>query len=106
VIDQWGVEKTLRALSVVILVTIGPLLYFVKGRLPDSRVHGPSARSSGDRAWMKNPVVWTFTLINTLQSLAYFIPMVWIPSWLSDLIQLANVDSRLSICHFDGPQLF
>jgi MCP family monocarboxylic acid transporter-like MFS transporter 10 len=78
-IDAWGPAVATRVLSVAIVCAIGPMLPFVRGRLPDTRVYGPAARSS-DRSWMKNPMFWTLILVNTLQSFAYFVPIVWLPS--------------------------
>lgn len=92
-----GVAKTLRIISFVVLGLLAPLLPFVKGRLPASRIHGPAARAS-DRTWLRSQSFWLLIATNTLQSFGmrpscsspisrseprfsgHFVPMNWLPS--------------------------
>lgn len=74
-----GSAVTLRYLSVAAIVVLTLALPFIKPRLPESRVHGPSRRDE-NKAWMKDWRFWALLVINTLQGLAYFVPLVYLPS--------------------------
>lgn len=82
VLTAHGPSSTLRYLSIAIGSLLIPLLPFAKGRLPQSRVHGPRARST-DRAWLKSRSFWFLMMVNTVQSFGYFVPILWLPSRLS-----------------------
>lgn len=75
-----GLPWTFRTLSVAIVVIIAPLLRFIKGRLPESRVQGPVPRSSSRNVWMKDIRFRLMIAANTAQALAYYIPIFWLPS--------------------------
>jgi MCP family monocarboxylic acid transporter-like MFS transporter 10 len=80
-LQQWGVDKTLRALSVVLLVVLLPALPFIRARLPEKRVaraHGVSP--SQNRTWVRNPMLWLLACLIILHALAYYIPGTWLPS--------------------------
>ena len=77
-ISAYGTSATLRILGIAMAVILVPLLPFLKGRLPNIRqAHGPTPR-------LKHPLLSfgfiMLMLVNTLQSLAYFVPLVWLPS--------------------------
>lgn len=85
-IKSIGLPWTFRALSFAVVVIVTPLLRFIKGRLPESRVQGPVARSSSNKAWMTDMRFWLMIAANTSQALAYFIPIVWLPSTCTALL--------------------
>jgi len=99
-LNKFGAQTTLRILSTAIVCALVPLLPFVKGRLPEARVHGPSARST-DWSWMKNRAFWMILVLNTIQGFAYFIPIIWLPTFASEL-NIANTDSSLAIAFLNG----
>jgi MFS transporter, MCT family, solute carrier family 16 (monocarboxylic acid transporters), member 10 len=78
-IKAWGTAVTLRILSFVVIVSLLPVLPFIRGRLPETRTRGPAARRSG-QSWARSPLFWTLVVVNTLQGFAYFVPIVWLPS--------------------------
>lgn len=78
-IARWGIQITTRIYAFTFAIVLLPALPFLKARLPESRVHGPSPRS-GARAWMKDRSFWFFIVINTLQGFAHFVPLTWLPS--------------------------
>ncbi|KZT28398.1 MFS general substrate transporter [Neolentinus lepideus HHB14362 ss-1] len=99
-LNEFGAQTTLRILSIAIVCALVPLLPFVKGRLPEARVHGPSARTT-DWSWMKNRAFWMILVLNTIQGFAYFIPIIWLPTFASEL-NIANTDSSLAIAFLNG----
>lgn len=83
---------------------------FLRSRLPESRVaHAstqPRATTSNRASYLKDRTFWIINLANTVQSLAYFVPMLWLPSWSSlrsSLDVIAHV-SPISLCVFNSPQ--
>ncbi|KII87272.1 hypothetical protein PLICRDRAFT_42920 [Plicaturopsis crispa FD-325 SS-3] len=96
---KFGPAKTLRYLSFAVTGLLLPLLPFVKGRLPMSRVQGRAARSSTE--WSRNRTFWMLILANTMQGLGYFIPIVWLPTFASEL-HIGEFKSSLTIALLNG----
>ncbi|KAJ3490665.1 hypothetical protein NLI96_g1266 [Meripilus lineatus] len=110
-ITKFGAAKTLRYLAVAKLIMLTLTLPFIRPRLPVARVHGPSARSRGDRSWLKEKTLWLMIFANTLQGIAYFVPVVWLPSTLSPDFTISPIH-RLTMlllprsCLLNGASLF
>ncbi|KAF8172024.1 major facilitator superfamily domain-containing protein [Mycena galopus ATCC 62051] len=103
-ISKYGSSKTLRILGIAIGVLLFALLPFVKGRLPQTRVriHGPAPRGApGARDWMKNKSFWVFLAVNTLQGFAYFVPIVYLPTFASDL-NISTSNSAVTVAMLNG----
>ena len=69
-IDRYGTSKTLRILAVIFAALLLPVLPFLRGRLPDSRVRRPPSRSNAadnGRAWLRNRNFQFLMVVNTLQ---------------------------------------
>lgn len=96
--SRYGTAETLRYLSVVLAVCTAAALALIKPRLPVQRVRGPSrggmwglrvrgsARGEdglGRQGWVRDWSLWLLLLANTLQGFAYYVPIVWLPSWFS-----------------------
>ena len=86
-INSYGPATTLRVLSISIVILILPGLPFLKPRLPESRVQAPEARLNTSsevrirkREILRSPKFLLGVAANTLQGLAYFVPLLWIPS--------------------------
>ncbi|KAJ7153057.1 major facilitator superfamily domain-containing protein [Mycena crocata] len=87
-ISKYGTSKTLRILAVGITILLFPLLPFVKGRLPQTRarIHGPAPRGAPrPHDWMKHKSLWIFLAASTLQGFAYFVPIIYLPTFANDL---------------------
>ena len=78
-LDEYGISKSLRILSITFTSLLLPAIYFIRPRIPEGHIQGPSPRGR-DYSWMKNRVFILFILANTLQGLAYFVPLTWLPS--------------------------
>ncbi|KAJ3876733.1 major facilitator superfamily domain-containing protein [Lentinula edodes] len=81
-------------LSIAMALLIIPLLPLIKGRLPESRIRamGPTPRGRGNAEWTKSISFWILVLANTFQGFGYFVPIVWLPTFASDL----NLNSSTS----------
>ena len=89
-IIEWGLTKYgapafLRGWAVAMLLVMGPLLLFVRPRLPIAR---SSNRNLGTTlrmmkagfGFVKTTEFWTLQTGNTLQGLGFFIPLLYLPS--------------------------
>ncbi|EIM85762.1 MFS general substrate transporter [Stereum hirsutum FP-91666 SS1] len=100
----WGIAKTLRYLSIILAACTAAALLMIKPRLPERRVH--AARRS--RMWRAEEYVWLkdwswllFILANTLQGFAYYVPIVWLPTFASAL-NVSRSTSSLSLFLLNG----
>ncbi|KAJ7701419.1 MFS general substrate transporter [Mycena rosella] len=103
-ISNYGSSKTLRILAIAIAILLFPLLPFVKGRLPEtrSRIHGPAPRGApGPQDWMKSKSFWMFLAVNTLQAFAYFVPIVYIPTFANEL-HMSSSNSAVTLAMLNG----
>ena len=88
IISSVGVSKALRYQSIFLTVIMVPVLWFFKPRIPpSSNVAVNSSAPRGEVVTRKSLwLLWkdvgfvSFVVVNILHSLAYFLPMVWLPS--------------------------
>jgi MFS family permease len=79
---QYGYRTTLRAVAVGLSVVTGPLLPFLKGRLPSpERGHIPRI----NWGFLKSPLFWLYSASNLVQGFGYFFPALYLPSHASSL---------------------
>ena len=86
-VNTYGVTSTLRILSVSIVVLVLPGLPFLRPRLPESRMrvletrpHVEAEERVRKMEVLKDPSFIVGITANTLQGLAYFVPLLWLPS--------------------------
>lgn len=106
-LERYGYRTTLRIFSVALIVLTGPLIPFLKGRLPRSE-HGQTART--DWSFLGNPLFWVYSVSNILQGLGYFIPSLYLPSYAtstgSNRKQGALLVTLMSVSQTAGQFLF
>lgn len=90
-LEKYGYKTTLRATAIALLVMTGPLIPFLKGRLPSS-AHGHAART--DWGFARNPLFWIYSASNVLQGLGYFFPSLYLPSY-ATAVGLSNRQGAL-----------
>jgi MFS transporter, MCT family, solute carrier family 16 (monocarboxylic acid transporters), member 10 len=81
-IEKWGTERTMRGLSVAVIVILGPILPLIRGRLPEDRIGRRATKPDQERSrsWLRSPTFWSLMAMNTVQGLAYYLPSIWLPS--------------------------
>jgi hypothetical protein len=97
-LSKYGVETFLRGWAIAMVsirwarssgraddrpqfVLIAPFLFFVKSRLPPSRVHQMPARAIvAGFGFLKTRQFWIIEVCNIIQGLGYFIPQLYLPS--------------------------
>lgn len=75
-LDRYGWQVTLRISSVALFVLGGPLLFFLRPRVPKRT----STLKSLNLKFTFNRVYIIYQLANTIEALGYFLPAVFLPS--------------------------
>ncbi|KZP31560.1 MFS general substrate transporter [Athelia psychrophila] len=101
IIAVHGAAITLRYLSIAIGILLLPCYPFLKGRLPVARVRGPAARRPSDRAWLTSTSFWLLIAVNTVQGFGYFVPILWLPTFASNL-DISDSNSSLTLAVLNG----
>lgn len=104
-LNDLGPNKTLRILAIAVGVSLVPSLALIRGRLPINRIHGPTSRSSPGLFYLNDSLLWIIMITNTLQSMAYYIPMAWLPTFASAL-KLSSTKASLTVSLLNGASLF
>jgi len=81
-LNKYGYPATLRFVALGLIVSTGPLIPILKGRLPTS-AQGFAPRTNW--AFLKTPLFWIYTASNLMQGLGYFFPSLYIPSYASTI---------------------
>jgi MFS family permease len=81
-LDKYGFRTMLRAWSLTVLIMIGPLLYYVKGRVPNSMITAPRRF---DMKFLYRPSFLSFQIGNIVQGLGYFLPTIYLPTYAQTL---------------------
>src|SRR5690606_17406947 len=90
---SWGLSRypfqtMLRVWAVSLTVLTGPLLLFVRPRIPTSQSHQPRRINL---SFLKDRTFMFIQLGNILQGLGYFIPPIYLPTYARSL----GVDSTI-----------
>lgn len=101
-LNRFGYPTTLRAISVGLLVITGPLIPFLKGRLPESET---SAVARTDWSFLRRSRFWLYSISNLLMGFGYFFPFLYIPSY-ATLNGLASTQGALLLALMSISQVF
>lgn len=80
-LDHFGFRSILRAWGGASAVLLGPMMLFVKPRLPVTLSSTEASRQRFDWKFAMSPAFIAFQIGNTLQGLGYFIPGIYLPSY-------------------------
>ncbi|OAA79454.1 Major facilitator superfamily transporter [Akanthomyces lecanii RCEF 1005] len=80
---RYGYATTLRAVAVALVVLTGPMIPFLKGRLPVAQHQGPAPKA--DWRFLRSELFWMYSVSNVLQGFGYFFPALYLPSYASAL---------------------
>jgi predicted MFS family arabinose efflux permease len=81
-LNAYGYQTTLRAISIGLAVLTGPLIPFLEGRLPPAETSSPA---KSDWTCLKKPLFWVYCSSNVIQGLGYFFPSLYLPSYASSI---------------------
>lgn len=92
----------LRAWAVVVVVLTAPLLYYVRPRLP---VSATTRVRRFDLSFVRTSSFWVLQAGNILESLGYFIPGIYLPSYARTL-GLSSISGTLTVALFNTTSVF
>ena len=81
-LSRYGFRTTLRAYAVALTVLSLPLLYFVKPRVPLAQT---SLHRQLDLNFLLSSTFWILQCCNIVQGLGYFIPTIYLPTYVESL---------------------
>ncbi|KAG8629342.1 hypothetical protein KVT40_003207 [Elsinoe batatas] len=106
-LNRYGHRTTLRIMAVSLTILTGPLIPFLKPRLPASH-HTTSSKT--DWSFLRSPLFHIYSLSNILQGLAYFLPALYLPSTATTLGSSPRIAALLlttmSLAQTIGQSLF
>jgi MFS family permease len=77
-LDSYGFRTALRVWAIVLAILATPCVYSIKPRLP---ITSASSFRPVDISFLKHKEFWIFQTGNILQSLGFFLPTLYIPSF-------------------------
>lgn len=78
-LDAYGFRTALRAFAIALFILTGPLVYFVKPRVPvDDNHPSPSPPNLG---FLFTSTFATFQLCNVVEALGFFLPSLYLPTY-------------------------
>lgn len=77
-INAYGFRTALRVYAVILALGLTPCLFWVRGRLPITR---GNALRPNDLKCLRQAPFWLFEAGTIAQSLGFFFPLIWIPSF-------------------------
>lgn len=106
-IMNWGLNKysfstMLRAWPIVLVLLAGPLLLYVKPRIP---VSPTSYRRPTSVAFLKTSTFWVLQTGNILQGLGFFMPNIYLPSY-ARALGLSSIAGTVTITLFNSMSVF
>lgn len=81
-LNAYGFRTALRVWSVGLFLLTGPLLYFVKPRIPVDRSHKPAALNFG---FVKTSTFGILQACNVIEALGFFLPTIYLPLYARSL---------------------
>ncbi|KFY72282.1 hypothetical protein V499_07568 [Pseudogymnoascus sp. VKM F-103] len=81
-LHAYGFRNTLRIWAVVITVISAPLIYFLRARIPPSQTRQPVRQGLG---FLRTKTFWLLQMGLTMESLGYFIPSIYLPTFARSL---------------------
>jgi len=81
-LQKYGYRTTLRVWATVLIILSSPLIYFLRPRIPPSRA---SRSPRYGLSFLKTSGFWLLQMGLIIESLGYFIPSIYLPTFASSL---------------------
>ncbi|KAF8607541.1 MFS general substrate transporter, partial [Ceratobasidium sp. AG-I] len=98
-IQSHGTAVILRYLAVVVFVLLSAFLPFIRPRLPEGRTRSMATVST--RRWSTNKSFWLVLFVTTLQGFAYFLPILYLPTFAKEM-KLSDSQASLALALLNG----
>ncbi|KAG7006412.1 hypothetical protein G7Y79_00015g040020 [Physcia stellaris] len=92
-LGTYGHSTMLRIWAITVVILSAPLLYYVKPRIPLSMSSRPRRL---DMNFLRTSTFWTLQVGNIMESLGFFIPNVWLPTYARS-IGLSSIAASLPL---------
>ncbi|GAB1521354.1 hypothetical protein RhiTH_004448 [Rhizoctonia solani] len=102
IIRPYGTSSTLRYLSIVVFALLSAVLPFIRPRLPEDRARRIATTSR--TKWSTNKSFWLLLCVTALQGFAYFLPIVYLPTFAQDMM-LSDSQASLTLALLNGSSL-
>ncbi|KAG8688638.1 hypothetical protein FRC09_012808 [Ceratobasidium sp. 395] len=99
IIQPHGTGVTLRYLSVAVFVSLSVVLPFIRPRLPEDRVRNLAVGSN--TRWFTHGSFWVILFVTTLQGFAYFLPILYLPTFAKDM-KLSDGQASIALALLNG----
>ncbi|KAG9099067.1 hypothetical protein FS749_002203 [Ceratobasidium sp. UAMH 11750] len=99
IIQPHGTSVTLRYLSVAVFTSLSAILPFIQPRLPEDRIRSLAVGSN--IRWSTNKSFWLILFVTTLQGFAYFLPILYLPTFAKDM-KLSDTQASLALALLNG----
>lgn len=101
-LGNYGHSTMLRTWAITVVVLSAPLLYYVKPRIPLSMSSRPRRL---DLNFLRTSTFWTLQAGNIMESLGFFIPNVWLPTYARS-IGLSSIAGTVTVTLFNATSVF
>ncbi|KAI2993709.1 hypothetical protein CBS147346_10873 [Aspergillus niger] len=101
-LDRFGARTTLRAWTVVTLLTLAVTLPFIRPRIPPAPSTTPQPLNL---AFLKLVTFWMLQLGNIIQSFGYFLPSTYLPSYTTTAAGLSETTGTLLVALFNATSI-
>ena len=101
-LDKYGHRIMLRAWAVALVTLASPFLFFIKPRVPLSTASRPRQL---DMKFLRLPLFWALQAGNVLESLGFFIPNTWLPTYARSL-GFSSLEGTITIMLFNVTSVF
>ncbi|CUA66846.1 hypothetical protein RSOLAG22IIIB_00295 [Rhizoctonia solani] len=99
IIRPHGTSSTLRYLSIAVFILLSAVLPFIRPRLPEGRIRHIATTSR--TKWSTNKTFWILLCVTALQGFAYFLPIVYLPTFAQDM-KLSDSQASLALALLNG----
>ena len=96
-LDKYGSSTMLRTWATTVVILSAPLLYYVKPRIPLSVSSRPRRL---DMSFLHTSTFWTLQAGNIMESLGFFIPNIWLPTYARS-IGLSSLAGTITVILFN-----
>ncbi|CAE6459568.1 unnamed protein product [Rhizoctonia solani] len=99
IIRPHGTSSTLRYLSIAVFILLSAVLPFIRPRLPEGRIRHIAMTSR--TKWSTNKSFRLLLCVTALQGFAYFLPIVYLPTFAQDM-KMSDSQASLALALLNG----
>ena len=82
-LNRYGYQTTLRAFAIALGILTGPTIPFLRGRSRSKSYYNEVPKT--DWSFVKKPFLYVFATSNIFQGLAFYMPLLFLPSYATSL---------------------